>query len=121
MFDYRNTEIHSFDDELLNDYKHINVKDKKPQLIIFHLLGQHFQYTMRCKDEMKKFGIKDYPRRDLTDDEKQTIADYDNATLYNDIVLSKIVELFRKKEAIVIYLSDHGEDCYGKDAQMLVD
>lgn len=118
MFDYRNTEIHSFDDELLNDYKHINVKDKKPQLIIFHLLGQHFQYTMRCKDEMKKFGIKDYPRRDLTNDEKQTIADYDNATLYNDIVLSKIVDLFRQQEAIVIYLSDHGEDCYGKDAQM---
>ena len=40
---------------------------------------------------------------------------------YNDIVLSKIVELFRQQEAIVIYLSDHGEDCYGKDAQMLVD
>ena len=48
----------------------------------------------------------------------KTIADYDNATLYNDIVLSKIVDLFRQQEAIVIYLSDHGEDCYGKDAQM---
>lgn len=118
MFDYRNTEIHPFDDELLNDYKHINVKDKKSQLIIFHLLGQHFQYTIRCKNEMKKFGIKNYLHRDLTNDEKQTIADYDNATLYNDFVLSRIVELFREKEAIVIYLSDHGEDCYGKDAKM---
>lgn len=40
---------------------------------------------------MKRFGTNDYPRTDLTKEEKQTIADYDNATLYNDYVLSKII------------------------------
>ncbi len=117
MFDYRNTNIHEYDEELLNDYKNIGIKEKS-QLIIFHLLGQHFQYSLRCKSNMKRFGINDYPRTDLTKEEKQTIADYDNATLYNDYVLSKIIEQFKDKEAIVIYLSDHGEDCYGKDAQI---
>ena len=117
MFDYRNTNIHEYDEELLNDYKNIGIKEKS-QLIIFHLLGQHFQYSLRCKSNMKRFGTNDYPRTDLTKEEKQTIADYDNATLYNDYVLSKIIEQFKDKEAIVIYLSDHGEDCYGKDVQM---
>lgn len=117
MFDYRNTNIHEYDEELLNDYKNIGIKEKS-QLIIFHLLGQHFQYSLRCKSNMKRFGTNDYPRTDLTKEEKQTIADYDNATLHNDYVLSKIIEQFKDKEAIVIYLSDHGEDCYGKDAQM---
>lgn len=117
MFDYRNTNIHEYDEELLNDYKNIGIKEKS-QLIIFHLLGQHFQYSLRCKSNMKRFGTNDYPRTDLTKEEKQTIADYDNATLYNDYVLSKIIEQFKDKEAIVIYLSDHGEDCYGKDAQI---
>ena len=67
---------------------------------------------------MAKFGISDYPRKDLTNEEKETIAQYDNATLYNDFVLSKIVEQFRNENAIVIYLSDHGEECYGKDVRM---
>lgn len=117
MFDYRNTSIHDYDDELLNDYDE-RINKGKPQLIIFHLLGQHFQYSARCKSGMKRFSIKDYTRSDLSDHAKQTIADYDNATLYNDFVLSKIVERFRNKEAVVVYLSDHGEDCYGKDVDM---
>lgn len=86
MFDYRNTNIHEYDEELLNDYKNIGIKEKS-QLIIFHLLGQHFQYSLRCKSNMKRFGTNDYPRTDLTKEEKQTIADYDNATLYNDYEL----------------------------------
>ena len=36
----------------------------------------------------------------------------------NDFVLNKIVEQFRNKDAIIVYLSDHGEDCYGKDVNM---
>ena len=119
MFDNRNAEIHAYDDELLNDYHKISAgHENKPQLVIFHLLGQHFQYSLRYKTSMAKFGIKNYPRTDLNNEEKQTIAHYDNATLYNDFVLSKIVEQFRHKEAIIIYLSDHGEECYGKGVNM---
>lgn len=119
MFDNRNSEVHAYDDELLNDYHKMSVgAENKPQLVIFHLLGQHFQYSLRYKPSMAKFGVKDYPRTDLNNEEKQTIAHYDNATLYNDFVLSKIVEQFRHKEAIIIYLSDHGEECYGKGVNM---
>lgn len=51
-------------------------------------------------------------RNDLNEKERQTVADYDNATLYNDYVVDAIIELFEKEDAIVIYMPDHGEECY---------
>ena len=35
-----------------------------------------------------------------------------NATLYNDYVIGKIFNLYRNKNAVVVYLSDHGEEEY---------
>ena len=37
---------------------------------------------------------------------------YDNATLYNDSIVAQIVNRFRNENAIVIYVPDHGEECY---------
>ena len=37
---------------------------------------------------------------------------YDNATLYNDSIVAQIVKRFSKENAIVIYMPDHGEECY---------
>ena len=37
---------------------------------------------------------------------------YDNACLYNDSVVDEICKRFEKEEAIVIYMPDHGEECY---------
>ena len=40
------------------------------------------------------------------------IADYDNAVHYNDSIVTAIVKRFSKRNAIVIYMPDHGEECY---------
>ena len=37
---------------------------------------------------------------------------YDNATLYNDSVVDSILSLYEGDEAVVIYLSDHGDEVY---------
>ena len=58
------------------------------------------------------FGNKDYNRPQLTTDEIEIVKDYDNATYYNDYVINQIISLFEQEEAIVIYLSDHGEECF---------
>ena len=39
-------------------------------------------------------------------------ADYDNATLYNDSVVDEIIRRFEHEDAIVIYMPDHGEECF---------
>lgn len=88
-------------------------KDEKPgkQFVIYHLMGQHFD----CKDRYE--GKAHFQPSDIKTSkpwigqaEKQKIADYNNATLYNDSIVGRIIDRFRDKNAVVIYFSDHGED-----------
>ncbi|WP_418626738.1 sulfatase-like hydrolase/transferase, partial [Anaerosinus sp.] len=43
---------------------------------------------------------------------KLTIAEYDNAVLYNDFIVNEIIKRFEGKETLIIYISDHGEEVY---------
>lgn len=113
QFDCRNIESHRYDEDLLLDYDSLQTFNTQYNLIIFHLAGQHIDFFKRSPDVFKKFTTTDYANRtDLNDDEKQIVADYDNATLYNDYVVEKIIERFENQDAIVIYMPDHGEECY---------
>ena len=40
------------------------------------------------------------------------MSEYDNATLYNDSIVDQIVRRFANEDAIVIYVPDHGEECF---------
>jgi len=74
----------------------------------------HVQYKLRSPDERKRFTRDDYKERKphLNARERQTLADYDNAVLYNDSIVDQIIRRFEDKEAVVIYVPDHGEECY---------
>ncbi len=48
----------------------------------------------------------------MTESKKQDIANYDNATYYNDYVINHIINLYRDKNTVVVYFSDHGEEIY---------
>ena len=39
-------------------------------------------------------------------------SEYDNAVLYNDYIVDELIRRLENKNAIVIYISDHGEDVY---------
>ena len=43
---------------------------------------------------------------------RSVLAHYDNAILYNDSIVNQIVKRFKNQDAIVIYMPDHGEECY---------
>lgn len=115
MFDYRNTQLHTYDEALLADYDSISASrenDTVPRLTIFHLMGQHVEYNQRFPKDRTHFTAADYVRPDLKKKEVQWIADYDNATLYNDSILDQIIRRFEKQNAVIIYLADHGEEVY---------
>ena len=112
-FDCRNDQAPCYDETLLDFYDSLKVFKKEHNLTIFHLIGQHIDFKKRSPEKWKKFRVKDYQdRKDVGDKEKTFIADYDNATLYNDYVVDQIIRRFEDKEAIVIYMPDHGEGCY---------
>ena len=117
QFDSRNTELHPLDDGLLADYDN-NLKaaedSSKYNLTIFHLMGQHVDYKTRYKHSQTHFWAGSYEdkRPELTDKQRKMLSHYDNATLYNDSIVAQIVKRYSKKNAIVIYMPDHGEECY---------
>lgn len=109
QFSDRNTDLHDFDEDLLTDYDSLSTRQTDHNLIIFHLMGQHVNYNERYPAGYDRFHAADYNRPDLTEHEREILSEYDNSTLYNDEVMRRIVSLFADKDAIVIYVPDHGE------------
>lgn len=115
MFDTRNTQLYRFDCGLLDDYdKNQRQHNTEHNLIIFHLIGQHVNYQQRYPSDRHHFRAEDYADRrpDLDLKRRSTLADYDNAVLYNDSIVDQIIRRFESQDAIVIYMPDHGEECY---------
>lgn len=112
MFDHRNQHSHTYDIGLLEDYDSLADYRKKYNLTIFHLLGQHTGYADRHTEEYNQFKPQDYQRPELTKEDLHELAHYDNACLYNDFIVTEITQRFKNREAIVIYMPDHGEMCY---------
>lgn len=109
MFDYRNTKGYKYDEEMLQE---IDMKDV-PQLIVLHLQGEHYTYANRYPEQFKHFTSKDYSN--LTDDQKELVAHYDNSVLYNDYVIDQIIKLVEDRDCILVYFSDHGEEIFEVD------
>ncbi|HEY9542210.1 phosphoethanolamine transferase [Prevotella sp.] len=116
QFDLRNDALYPYDDGLLQCYDDFAKAGKiKPNnLTIFHLLGQHVNYKQRYPRDRTYFWASSYEdkRPELTHKQRKVLSQYDNACLYNDSIVDQIVKRFEDKEAIVIYMPDHGEECY---------
>lgn len=111
LFDTRNARLHRYDEGLLKAYDALPHRDH--QLTIFHLMGQHVDYLGRFpRKTRRKFTPADYPEKKLSEKRLQVNADYDNATLYNDSIVDEIIRRFEDENAIVIYMPDHGEECF---------
>ena len=84
-------------------------------LILFHLLGQHVGFQYRYPETFTHFTRDSLGFRQeswLTEEMRDDIAHYDNATRYNDHVLEQIIRLYEGQRTVVVYLSDHGEEVY---------
>ena len=81
---------------------------------VLHLMGAHSLYYLRFPYIFTKFTAADVPppQDELSEDKRTEIAQYENAIFYNDFVVSSLIGKFRDKEALVIYLPDHGEALY---------
>lgn len=114
IFDYRNSRTRHYDMELIKEfarYKSETVSEPYTFDII-HLIGQHFEYELRYPKNETYFTESEYINRQLNDEERQFVTHYDNATLYNDKVLDSVIRMFEQEEAVVIFISDHGEEVY---------
>ena len=122
MFDARNEKLSYYDEGLLKDWDDIRgrtkeeggrMSSKQGELTIVHLKGQHLDYRTRSPKTRWFFKRDDYDRPDLRPEEIQRLAYYDNAVLYNDSIVDQVIRRVESEQAVVIYVPDHGEECYG--------
>ena len=129
MFDARNKKLSYYDEGLLKDWDNIRgvrsvesgvikeeggkASSKQGELTIVHLKGQHLDYRTRSPKTRWFFKRDDYDRPDLRPEEIQRLAYYDNAVLYNDSIVDQVIRRVENEQAVVIYVPDHGEECYG--------
>lgn len=121
MFSHRNQKLHYFDEGMLAVLDKRDAEtgaERRGRLTIVHLKGQHVDYRTRCPKKKQHFKRADYDRPKLTKKELQDLAYYDNATRYNDSIVGEIVRRYEEREAIVIYMPDHGEEVYNDDVHI---
>lgn len=118
LFTHCNADKYPFDEGLLADFDRQDLRFRNPhRLTIFHLMGQHVAYRNRFPAEAGYFtadSIPEYSTSGLrrSRDERRIVADYDNAVRYNDRVVGEILDRCRTRDAVVVYLSDHGEEVF---------
>ncbi len=79
---------------------------------VIHLMGSHYRYSARYPNSFEKFTKEDLQNQDLEPRQKQNLVEFSNSIYYNDYVINEIIELYKDRRVIILYLSDHGEALY---------
>ena len=74
------------------------------------MMGSHPAFNMRYPENYSRFQEEDYEV--LPAHQRKTVAEYDNSVLYNDSVVFELMNRYKDKSAVVIYISDHSIDIY---------
>lgn len=104
-----------YDGSLLKVYDNLNLVSQEKDFFIFHLYGTHGHYKQRYPKEFAKFSKEDvlnFATFELDNHQAQMVSEYVNAIYYNDFVVKEIIDRFKDEEAIIFYLSDHGDEVY---------
>lgn len=113
QFDTRNTRLYPFDEGVLKEYDVLKKENTDHNLVILHLMGSHLMYKSRYPQKTHKYlTAKMYNRPDLTNKQRLILADYDNSLRYNDSIVAAVTQRFIDKDAVVIYMPDHGEEIF---------
>lgn len=107
----REQNARQYDGDVLEPFSKALTDPAPRKLIVVHLLGTHMSYKYRYPAEYDQFTDRQGVPSWVTNDQLPTYNSYDNAVLYNDFVVSSLIERFsgNKANGFLLYLSDHGE------------
>jgi glucan phosphoethanolaminetransferase (alkaline phosphatase superfamily) len=103
------------DDKLLEELDKILTQNKQENLfIVLHAIGSHLNYDLRYPNEYRVFepickGKPSLFGRETCQDPIKLTNSYDNTILYSDYILSQIIKRLDNENAILLYVSDHGQ------------
>lgn len=112
QFTFVNADSSRYDMGLFSYLPSADSLSAHPSLLIFHVMGQHEDYRERYPEAYNHFSADSISNSFTGKKGRQIVAEYDNATLYNDAVVGKLLEKYAGEDVVGIYLSDHGEEIY---------
>ena len=118
----RDQNARQYDGTVLEPFAQVLADDAPRKFVVVHLLGTHMRYQYRYPEEFERFTDRSGVPDSVTDDQLPTYNSYDNAVLYNDHVVSSMIERFRATDpnGFLLYLADHGEAVFdAPDPQVL--
>ncbi|MCK5682746.1 phosphoethanolamine transferase CptA, partial [bacterium] len=104
-----------YDGRVLEPFKKILEDNEQKKFIVIHLLGTHRKYHYRYPNDFALFDNKKVPQwLKNKSSEAQEYNEYDNAIIYNDFVVSALINTLKisTDNGFLVYLSDHGEEVY---------
>ena len=106
------------DTDLLPYYDEELQRPAARKLIILHTVGSHWYYNTHFTDEYEKFKPITDSKIISSNSFEQIRNSYDNSILFSDYFWNQVINRLRNKNAVLIYLSDHGE-CMGEDGHFI--
>lgn len=97
------------DGDLLPHFETILRESVPRKLIILHTIGSHWYYNAHFPDSMSYFMPITTNKIVQRCSPEEMINSYDNTIRYTDWFIDQLLTQLEQKNAIVIYLSDHGE------------
>ena len=106
------------DEDILPYYNQTLKKDSIQSLIVLHCIGSHWWYNSHYSNNFEIFKPTMTSRIVSNCDSMEIVNSYDNTVCYTDYFLQQIIQPLVDKNAVVIFLSDHGE-ALGENGQWL--
>ena len=78
-------------------------------LLLLHTTGSHYDYRGNYTDTFKVFVPDEYTPESMMAHRQNVINAYDNTIVKTDDFLAKLYAQLKGYDAIVVYVSDHGQ------------
>jgi glucan phosphoethanolaminetransferase (alkaline phosphatase superfamily) len=114
--DYSN--MPKYDSDLIEPFVNLIGQNNPRQLAILHLSGNHWYYNKNLPKEFARFTPILENKILSTENKERMINSYDDVTLFVDSVIDQMIQAVEDKEALVIFLSDHGQS-FGENGKWL--
>lgn len=100
----------ALDETMLPEFQK-ELKPNQSQFMLIHMMGSHWYYENRYPKEFQKFKPVIQSKYIPSNSAESMINSYDNTLVYLDYFIYKIIQTLKKENsnAILIYVSDHGE------------
>jgi heptose-I-phosphate ethanolaminephosphotransferase len=103
-----------YDEVVFSPFSEVLQDPAHKKFIVVHLMGSHTAFASRYPETYEKFTTREGTSPGLSQEQVNTYNRYDNSVLYNDFVVSRLIEIFSQHQdkGFLLYFSDHGEEVF---------